>query len=132
MTLFTPLQTIAVSVCCLMLSPVRAATPDLKQMWKIVREQQPRMLRATLWVYGTKSAWILDEIGKEEPIIIGVLISEGRIEDPIEDLEILTYRESRGWEVRHFLFVLAQHGRRLTCSLSRQPPQHHRLCRQIV
>ena len=60
-----------------------------------------RGLRLRYWVDGTTSAWILDEIGKEEPITIGVVISDNLI----RDVKILTYRESRGWEVRHPFFT---------------------------
>ena len=43
MKLLTPAQVIAVVVCTLMLSPARAAAPDLAQMWKIIQQQQLRI-----------------------------------------------------------------------------------------
>ena len=44
---------------------------------------------------GEKTAWILDEIGKTEPITSGVVVSGGRL----ERLQVLVFRESRGGEV---------------------------------
>lgn len=49
----------------------------------------------------TKSAWVLEEIGKEKPITTGIVVNNGRI----EQVKILVFRESRGWEVRHDFFT---------------------------
>ena len=58
-------------------------------------------LRTRYWIAGQRTAWLLEEIGKERPITIGVVI-EG---DKIIDLRILAYRESRGGEVRYPFFT---------------------------
>jgi len=58
-------------------------------------------LRVRYWMDGTRSAWILDEIGKELPITIGVAISRGAI----ASVRVLEFRESRGWEVRYPFFT---------------------------
>lgn len=50
---------------------------------------------------GGKTAWILDEIGKTEPITTGVVISGGKV----ESLRVLVFRESRGGEVHREAFV---------------------------
>lgn len=50
---------------------------------------------------GGKTAWILDEIGKTEPITSGVVVNEGRV----ECLRVLVFRESRGGEVHREAFV---------------------------
>ena len=42
-----------------------------------------------------KTGWILDEIGKTEPITSGVIVAGGRV----ERLRVLIFRESRGAEV---------------------------------
>ncbi len=47
------------------------------------------------------TVWILDEIGKEKPITIGVYIKNNQI----INLKVLVYRESRGDEVRHQFFT---------------------------
>jgi len=58
-------------------------------------------LRISYWIHGTKTAWILDEIGKEKPITTGIVIDNSRI----ERVRILVFRESRGWEIRHAFFT---------------------------
>jgi len=58
-------------------------------------------LRVRYWGDANKTAWILEEIGKELPITVGVII-EG---NAVKQLEILTYRESRGGEVRYPFFT---------------------------
>ena len=52
-------------------------------------------LRLRYWCQAGHSAWILDEVGKELPITVGVIIDN----DYIESLRVLTYRENRGGEV---------------------------------
>jgi uncharacterized protein with FMN-binding domain len=47
------------------------------------------------------SVWVLNEIGKEKPITIGVHIKDQQI----VELKVLAYRESRGDEVRHQFFT---------------------------
>lgn len=61
----------------------------------------PGALRTRYWVQNGRSAWILEEIGKEQPITVGLVIHQGRI----ENVKVLTYRESRGDEVRHDFFT---------------------------
>lgn len=52
-------------------------------------------LRLRYWCRGERSAWILDEVGKELPITVGITIDDGYI----NSLRVLTYRENRGGEV---------------------------------
>jgi hypothetical protein len=52
-------------------------------------------LRLRYWCSEGRSAWMLDEIGKELPITVGVIIERNYI----RNLRVLTYRESRGGEV---------------------------------
>ncbi len=51
--------------------------------------------------HGKDTVWILDEMGKEKPITIGVHIKNQQI----VELKVLAYRESRGDEVRHTFFT---------------------------
>ena len=84
--------------------------PVMKSMWlkgegqaaalDILGHRYPA-LRLRYWISGTKSAWILNEVGKEKPITIGILIDGGTI----EQVAILAYRESRGGEIRHPYFT---------------------------
>jgi hypothetical protein len=73
-----------------------------------LREDVERMLghrfaslRVRYWFDGARSAWILDEIGKELPITIGVSVASGAV----ENVRVLEFRESRGWEVRYPFFT---------------------------
>lgn len=50
---------------------------------------------------GGKTAWILDEIGKTEPITSGVIVNQGQV----ECLRVLVFRESRGGEVHREAFT---------------------------
>lgn len=58
-------------------------------------------LRFKYWGADGKTVWILDEIGKDRPITAGVAITDGRI----EDVQVLVFRESRGWEIKHNFFT---------------------------
>ena len=92
-----------------------ANTPKLETLWmtKEVAQQAdkilghaPKQLRQRYWKSGLQTAWILDEIGKEEPITAGFIVENGKI----VQASILAYRESRGWEVRHANFLKQYQG----------------------
>ncbi len=99
-----------------------SGSPDASVLWlsKPVREQITRAtgfaprLRVRYWLSGERSAWILDEIGKDKPITIGVVVDQ----DEIHAVDVLVFRESRGWEIKHPFFTrqfanarLNDHGR---------------------
>lgn len=52
-------------------------------------------LRVRYWCQAGRSAWVLDEIGKELPITVGVIVERNYI----RSLRVMTYRENRGGEV---------------------------------
>jgi len=58
-------------------------------------------LRIRYWKQDERTAWVLDEIGKDKPITTGFVIKNGRI----ERVRVLIFRESRGWEIRHAFFT---------------------------
>ena len=60
-----------------------------------------RGLRLRYWQLGETTAWIMDEIGKEKPITVGIVIDG----NSIRNVSILEFRESRGGEVRHPFFT---------------------------
>lgn len=66
----------------------------------ILGHRYPAM-RLRYWLDGQRSAWVLEEIGKEEPITVGVVIDGRRI----ELVKVLEFRESRGEEVRYPFFT---------------------------
>ncbi len=61
----------------------------------------PPGLRVRYWEAGQRTAWIMEDIGKVKPITIGVVI----LDNEIERIDILAFRESRGWEVRYPFFT---------------------------
>ena len=63
--------------------------------------REPAVLRQRYWGQGRRTAWVLEEIGKERPITIAIAVEAERI----SRLEILSFRESRGWEVRYPFFT---------------------------
>ena len=77
----------------------------VKQADKILGHA-PKQLRQRYWKHGLQTAWILDEIGKEEPITAGFIVESGKI----VQASILAYRESRGGEVRHANFLKQYQG----------------------
>ena len=51
----------------------------------------------------------MEEIGKERPITIGVVV----VDDTIQSVSVLAFLESRGWEVRYPFFTDQFSGARL-------------------
>jgi hypothetical protein len=74
---------------------------ELKAQLKDILGHDYKGLRVRYWQQDDRTAWILDEIGKDKPITTGIVVSKGRI----ERVRILVFRESRGWEVRHSFFT---------------------------
>jgi hypothetical protein len=62
-----------------------------------------RAARVRYWRDGGKTAWILEEVGKEFPITAGFLVQD----DHIDEARVLIYRETRGMEI-HFPGFLRQ------------------------
>lgn len=48
-----------------------------------------------------RTAWVLEEIGKDLPITFGVVVNNNRI----ETMDVLVFRETRGGEIRHRFFT---------------------------
>lgn len=57
--------------------------------------------RRRYWRDGDTTVWVLDVIGRDHPITVGIVV-EG---ETIKAVDVLVYRESRGWEVRHDFFT---------------------------
>lgn len=84
--------------------------PKAKALWltQLQREDIKKILahdfkklRLRYWRQDNKTAWILNEIGKDKPITIGVVINKSKI----ESIKVLIFRESRGSEIRHDFFT---------------------------
>ena len=87
-----------------------SGTPDAEMLWLNNQQRQQATdvlghrfssLRVRYWRNNGRSAWVMDEIGKERPITIGVVVTD----NDIEQVKILEYRESRGGEVRYPFFT---------------------------
>ncbi len=87
-----------------------AVDPNAKVMWLKAEHKQALKkdfnysldkLRVRNWGMEHRTAWILEEVGKEQPITMGVVIEN----DQIHEVKILIYRESRGDEVKHGFYT---------------------------
>jgi hypothetical protein len=58
-------------------------------------------MRTRYWRVGNKSVWVLNEIGKTQLITVGIIIEN----NAIQNLKVLEFKESRGWEVKHSFFT---------------------------
>jgi hypothetical protein len=58
-------------------------------------------LRIRYWMHEDRTAWVLEEIGKVQPITAGFVVEE----DAIVKMQVLVYREVHGWEVRYPFFT---------------------------
>lgn len=70
----------------------------------------PAQRRVRYWQLGARSAWVLEDIGKEELITTGIVVDGARI----ALVKVLAYRESRGGEVRYPRFTGQFRGAALT------------------
>ncbi len=84
--------------------------PEPKKLWikknlkteiKNILGHDMKVLRLRYWDDNTKRAWILEEIGRDKPITVGLITANGKI----LDVKVLIFRESRGWEVRYPFFT---------------------------
>ena len=82
--------------------------PDKLWIKKELKENINRILghdlgqaRLRYWDDQTKRAWILEEIGRDKPITVGFVTANGKI----EQVKVLIFRESRGWEVKYPFFT---------------------------
>lgn len=84
--------------------------PQVKKIWLTgnirktatkILQHKPDRLRISYWLKNQNSVWILNEIGKEKPITVGIVINKNKI----ENIKVLIFRESRGDEIRHNFFT---------------------------
>jgi len=67
-------------------------------------------IRIRYWGKDKRTAWILEEIGKTQPITVGIVVDAAGL----ESIRVLAFRESRGWEVRYPFFTDQFSGIQLT------------------
>jgi len=88
--------------------------PDLKDRIRAIMGHDLGALRIRYWARDGRSAWILEDIGKEQFITTGLVVADGAL----IDVRVLIYRESRGWEVKYPAFTDQFRGARLTDELA--------------
>lgn len=85
-------------------------TPQRKTLWlsgslkpevKAILGHDYHKLRLRYWRSKQRTAWVLEEIGKEHYITAGFVVDE----KALERVKVLIYRESRGWEVKNDFFT---------------------------
>ena len=76
-------------------------TGEIKDTAEAILGHKPEFLRLRYWGDQQRSAWVVDEIGKTEPITIGVVVTENKI----AEIKVLAFRESRGWEIKFDFFT---------------------------
>ncbi|MEZ5573922.1 MAG: FMN-binding protein [Halioglobus sp.] len=76
-------------------------TDDLRAAAAAAVGWVPAALRLRYWQQGDSTAWILEDIGKDKPITLGIAVSGQRI----QRVDVLAFRESRGWEIRYPFFT---------------------------
>lgn len=74
---------------------------ELKLQATDILGHAPGVLRTSYWRRGGKTVWILEEIGKDQPITAGFVV----VEDKVDAARVLIFRESRGWEIRYPFFT---------------------------
>ncbi|MDP1636426.1 MAG: FMN-binding protein [Gallionellaceae bacterium] len=82
---------------------------DLQPAVRSILDHDYPAARVRYWCSGTRTVWVLDEIGKEMPITVGISIDKGAV----ERVKVLVYRESRGWEVKSPAFTAQFFGAKL-------------------
>lgn len=68
---------------------------------KRILGHRPASLRVRYWRKGERSAWVLEEVGREELITAGFVVDGGKL----VNVRTLAFRESRGWEIRYDFFT---------------------------
>ena len=79
--------------------------------------------RIRYWKVGARSVWILNEIGKEKPITMGFIIEKNKI----ISMDVLAFREMRGYEIRYPFFTKQLQG----LTLSATEKEKHQLSKKI-
>ena len=76
-------------------------TGNIKAEVRAILDHDYPALRLRYWGQDNRSVWVLEEIGKESPITVGIVVENNRI----AQMRVLVFRESRGWEVESPAFI---------------------------
>ena len=94
-------------------------TGALKTEVRAILDHDYPAMRLRYWGEATRSVWVLDEIGKESPITVGIVVENNRI----AQMRVLVFRESRGWEIESPAFIRQYLGATLKPALDSKAPQ---------
>jgi len=84
-------------------------TGKLRDTASDILGHKPGRLRIRYWRKAERTAWVLNEIGKDQPITAGIVIAA----NGVQMVSVLRYRERRGGEVRFPFFTRQFHGAKL-------------------
>lgn len=74
---------------------------ELRDALKNDLQEVVQTARVRYWQRENKRAWILEKVGRDKPITLGFIIENGKI----IHMDVLVYRESRGYEIRYESFT---------------------------
>lgn len=74
---------------------------ELRQLAVRILGHKTDSLRMRYWYEGDRTVWIINEIGKEKPITLGIVVENQKV----VLLRVLEFRESRGWEISYPFFT---------------------------
>jgi len=74
---------------------------EVKELINEILGHDLNVLRLRYWEKGGRTTWILEEIGRDQPITTGITVNDKKI----EEMSVLIFRESRGWEIRYPFFT---------------------------
>lgn len=82
----------------------RSLAPDSQLQEKIekIMGSHYALPKIQYWFKDGRTAWVLEDIGKFEPITTGIVVGP---DGTLERVKVLIYRESHGWEVKHEFFT---------------------------
>lgn len=80
---------------------VLALTGGQRKQLAVILGHRYGQQKIRYWAEGGKTAWILSEDGKTEPITTGFIVRGGKL----AEVKVLIYRESHGWEVSRPFFT---------------------------
>ena len=84
-------------------------TKEDKEAAKKILGHNYKTARIRYWTSGKKTAWVLEEIGKTQPITTGFAVDDRKI----DRVRVLVYRESHGGEVKNKFFTKQFNGAKL-------------------
>lgn len=75
------------------------------QVKSLIGERYPK-LRVRYWKDEGRTAWVLESVGKDQPITFGYVVENGTI----IQARVLVFREHRGWEIHREAFTRQYQG----------------------